>query len=938
MTQPTIQTSFAAGELSPSLFARVDLAKYKVGAALLRNFFVDYRGGASNRAGTMCVGRVKDSTTRNRLIPFTFSTIQTYELVFGNLTMRVVKSGGFVLEAAKNIVGITVANPGVFNIVAHGWSIGDQVFVAGALGMTAVNSTTGFQMLVATTPDADHVTFTDLDGNAINTAAYPAYTGGGTAARVFTLATPYIAADLPLLKFTQSADTMTITHPSYQERQLTRTGHAAWTLTVVSFQPSINPPAGTPGVAPSAAGATTYSYEITAVNSSNAESVGSSIGATALSATMSVTAGANQTVTWAAVVGAIYYNIYRASEVAGAATPAGALYGFVGSALGTTFVDQNIIPDFTRTPPQANNPFAVNHASCTTYWQGRQQFAATAVSPLELWMSKSGDFLNMDYSIPTRANDQIDIVIASQQVNAIKALVPMTSLIVLTAAGAWKVDSGAAGQAVTPANIVAIPQAYNGVSDVPPIVVNYDILYVQAKGSVVRALSYNVYSTSFTDSKDLSVLSNHLFYGRQIVEWAFAEEPFKIIWAVRDDGKLLAFTYLKEQDVYAWTHHDTLGLFKSVSTITEGTEDAVYFIVQRFIGGKYLQFVERMASRNFQGDVSQAWFVDCGLQYPVTNPAAQLTPTPDTGSTVADPVEGVPAISSVVVINGGAGYVAPVAVVTDPDGSGAVLAPTVVAGVITAIAVTAGGADYVRPTVRITDSAGSGAVAQAVVQRNVVFTASAAVFAPGDVGKVLRVNGGLATVTAYTDATHIVANIVQALDNAWPAASGAWSLTAPVTVITGLDHLNGQTAAILADGNVEPQQVVGPVTGGIGVTLTHSATAVFIGLPYKSQLQTLYLDTGTLPTMQGKRVNVPAVTVRVTDTRGLKVGPTFDTLKEIKERNTQLPGQPIELVTGDERVLTPSMYRAPGQICAEQDNPLPATILGLIPEIAVGDT
>ena len=43
-------------------------------------------------------------------------------------------------------------------------------------------------------------------------------------ARLYTLATPYATADLPLLKYVQSADTMTLTHPSYAPRNLTRTG------------------------------------------------------------------------------------------------------------------------------------------------------------------------------------------------------------------------------------------------------------------------------------------------------------------------------------------------------------------------------------------------------------------------------------------------------------------------------------------------------------------------------------------------------------------------------------------------------------------------------------------------------------------------------------------------------------------------------------------
>jgi hypothetical protein len=97
LTANVIQGSFAAGELSPSLTARVDLAKYRTGAAMLRNFFVDYRGGASNRPGTRFLARCpKDSELNVRLIPFQYSTLQAYILEFGDHYMRVYKDGGLV--------------------------------------------------------------------------------------------------------------------------------------------------------------------------------------------------------------------------------------------------------------------------------------------------------------------------------------------------------------------------------------------------------------------------------------------------------------------------------------------------------------------------------------------------------------------------------------------------------------------------------------------------------------------------------------------------------------------------------------------------------------------------------------------------------------------------------------------------------------------------
>ena len=116
------------------------------------------------------------------------------------------------------------------------------------------------------------------------------------------------------------------------------------------------------------------------------------------------------------------------------------------------------------------------------------------------------------------------------------------------------------------------------------------------------------------------------------------------------------------------------------------------------------------------------------------------------------------------------------------------------------------------------------------------------------------------------------------------------------------------------------------------------STAVTVGLPFVAQVQSLYLDVQDQGTIQSKRKNISALTVRTQDTRGLKAGTNFNTLREFKERTTQLMGQPTPLLTGDYRVIVDSVYTVQGQICIQQDQPLPASILALIPEIQVGDT
>ena len=178
-----------------------------------------------------------------------------------------------------------------------------------------------------------------------------------------------------------------------------------------------------------------------------------------------------------------------------------------------------------------------------------------------------------------------------------------TGLIALTTNGAWQINGGAGGVAtqggpITPATITATPQAYIGANDIPPIVVNYDILFIQAKGSIVRDITFNIYANIYTGN-DITVLSSHLFYGHQLPEWAYAEEPFKAIWCIRDDGVLLGLTMVKEQDMYGWSRHDTRGNFQSVATVTEGSLDATYFVVERqhpTLPDRTVQQIERLRS------------------------------------------------------------------------------------------------------------------------------------------------------------------------------------------------------------------------------------------------------------------------------------------------------------------------------------------------------
>ena len=444
MPTPLILPSFAAGELSPALHGRVDLAKYQVGLATCLNWFIHPFGGASTRAGTEFVGEVVDSAVRSRLIAFQFNTAETYVLEFAHQKMRVIRNGGYVLEASVAISGVTRANPGIVTTAApHGLGNGDHVWIEGAAGMSAINRR---RFTVA------GATATTFELGDTDTSTWDAWTSGGMTARFYTLVTPYVSADLPFLKFVQSADTMTLTHPGYAPRNLTRASHTAWTLATIVFAPATAAPTGLASTNPGSA----QSYVMTAVNDESGEE---SLASAAIGAADAVSG-----ITFTPVAGCTYCNVYKHKN---------GIYGFVGRVKsGSTFTDTNIAADTSDTPPIQRNPFAAagDWPGCSTWHDGRQWFARTDKGPQTLWASQSANFKNMSVSEPTRDSDAITRTIASREVNEIRFLLSLNSLLVFTSGGEWKCWAGSQSDVITPANTSLKPQGYTGISHVSPSV------------------------------------------------------------------------------------------------------------------------------------------------------------------------------------------------------------------------------------------------------------------------------------------------------------------------------------------------------------------------------------------------------------------------------------------------------------------------------------
>lgn len=615
------QRAFSGGEISPSLYARTDIAKYFTSVRTMRNFYTMRHGGAQNRAGLEFICPVKDSSKNVRLIPFIFSRSVTYILEFGDQYMRVIKNGTQVKETSQAISGITNANPCVVSYVgADNFTNGNSVYISGIVGPIGTYLNGRWFKIASINAGANTFQLQYLDGTPVNSTAFGAYTSGGDLEEVYEIATPYADTDLADIKFVQSADVVTLVHPSFAPRELSRTGDTSWTLDVVAFNPTVSPPAGQAVSNQGSAGATTYNYKITFFNTQTGEeSLPTSVSTATGNATMNST-NFNR-ISWTNPSNAdLEVVIYKSIN---------GVFGFIGTAASnSTFDDLGYTADTTDTPPVAGEDFnAVDeYPSAIAYYQQRLCLANTNLDPEKIWTSRVGLFTNFSKSNPLQDDDSISFILAGKQINEIYHLIDIGKLIVLTESGEWAVNGDQSG-AILPNQINAKQYTYNGAKpDLSPIVIGSTALYVQARGSIIRDLNFNFETDGYTGN-DLTIFSSHLFDNYQISDWAYQQIPHSVLWVVRNDGTLLGCTYLKEQQMLAWHRHDTEnGLFKNIATIPGSSEDEVYFVVEREINGETVKYIEKLVSRQFS-DVKDLKIMDSHLSYDGRNTDAAHTMT-----------------------------------------------------------------------------------------------------------------------------------------------------------------------------------------------------------------------------------------------------------------------------------------------------------------------
>jgi hypothetical protein len=584
-------TNFTGGELSPRLDGRNDLAKYASGCKTLQNMIVYPHGSAARRSGTSFVAEVENSAEKTRLIPFEFSTTQTYILEFGNEYIRFYKDGGAILEANKTITGITQADPGVVSITSHGFSNGDTIVISGVVGMTEVNGKR-FKVANVNTNDFE---LQDIDGVDVDTTSFTAYASGGVANRVYQIATTYLTADLFQIKYAQSADVMYLCHPEYSVKKLSRTGHTSWSITEVDF--------------------------------TDGPYLDDNITATTLG-TSAHTVGSGVTLTASAITGINSNTGFQSTDI-GRLVSFRDGYGEITAFTSTTVVTITIIKDMGSS--SASTDWALGafsdttgYPSCVTFYEQRLVFAGTEAQPQTLYFSRSGDYENMDENRggTIADDDAIIYTIASNQVNAIRFLSATRTLIVGTVGGEFSVSGGGSDDPVTPTNILIKKQSNHGCANTDAIPVGNVTLFLQRAKRKIRELAYNFDVDGYV-APDMTILAEHISESG-FNEMSYQQEPNQIIWAVREDGQLAGLTYQREQQVVAWHRHIFGGSFgtgdsvcETVATIpTNDKEYQTWVIVKRTIDGVTRRYVEYINEFDFNEDDNTEFnFLDSQLIY-----------------------------------------------------------------------------------------------------------------------------------------------------------------------------------------------------------------------------------------------------------------------------------------------------------------------------------
>lgn len=230
-----------------------------------------------------------------------------------------------------------------------------------------------------------------------------------------------------------------------------------------------------------------------------------------------------------------------------------------------------------------------NYPNAVALHNQRLWYGGSDLKPGGVWGSGTGgDF--RDFTVGPEASDAIIFEAASNTFDEIRHLVSSSTLLAFSTSNEFSIAEGEGG--ITSTSVQTTTS--HGINDVQPIKIGEDTVFVQRDGKKVRASVYDLNTTSQT-APDITLLSEHISgTATGFIDMTFQQDPDYLMWFIRDDGQLISLSYLKEQEVIGWARQVTLGEFKAVVAIPEGSTDVVYIAATRDINGADVLVLEVM--------------------------------------------------------------------------------------------------------------------------------------------------------------------------------------------------------------------------------------------------------------------------------------------------------------------------------------------------------
>lgn len=554
------KTNFTAGELSPRLLARVDIARYQNGAKELFNCYPLVHGGSRRRQGLRFAAAAKNATKRARLVPFVRARDDAFMLELGETYLRFYTG-----------LGQIESSPGTPYELATPWDdleLADLHYVQGADTMFFAHpdySTRVLRRFSDTLWKLQEATWEvppseEIGDRPQTTLSLSATSGSGVTATAG--AASFLASDVGRAIESGAGRGVIVT--------FTDTTHVDIDIDAADEFASTGPIAAD-------------AWKIT--ESPKTGCTPSATGPIGVACTLTLDANGWRNNAQVDHVGDFVEVNGGLVEITGF-TSALVVSGIVRSALEATTKAES---GAWAVRQVAWNPVD-GYPRAVSLFEQRLVTGGSPAFPNTVWGTKSGEFFNFAGGVDDA--DGFSFTLSSDQVNPIEHLASTRVLLPLTYGGEFSMTGGTE-KPLTPTNVQVRLQTTYGAAVCRPVRVGNEVLFVQRGGRKIRALGYRVETDAF-NAPDISILAEHITEGG-IEEMAYAQEPDQVVWMVRGDGRMVSLSIDRDQDAIGFASSQTDGEVESAASMPFGTVDQTWWAVKRTIDGsekRYIEFFE----------------------------------------------------------------------------------------------------------------------------------------------------------------------------------------------------------------------------------------------------------------------------------------------------------------------------------------------------------